>query len=294
MCATLLNTKSFRVTGKNPISLKEFNPASTGDYTTKDTAEYQLKRDTEMLSKLQYRLYAENRRSLLIIFQAMDAAGKDGAIKHVFSGVNPQGCEVTSFKKPSVDELDHDYFWRHYSHIPARGNFGIFNRSHYENVLVTKVHPQFLMGEMLPGVFSVNDIDNEFWEMRYKQIRNFEKTTTENGTTILKFFLHLSKDEQRRRFLSRIDDPEKNWKISSADIEERKYWDDYQKAYEEAINKTATEFAPWFIIPADHKWFSRMLIGHIIVETLTAMDIKMPEISAKEREKLQEIKESLV
>lgn len=280
----------FRIKPQKSMALKDCDSAFTGGYKAKKEAKKQLKKDIELMSELQYRLYAEDRQSLLIIFQAMDAAGKDGAIKHVLSGINPQGCEVHNFKQPSKNELQHNYLWRHYIKLPERGRIGIFNRSHYENVLITKVHPEYLMAENLPGIHSIKDVGKDFWDMRYKQINNFEKGIAENGTTIIKFFLHLSKKEQKKRFLKRIEDKEKNWKFSSADIEERAWWDDYQKAYEKAINETSTEYAPWYIIPADKKWFSRVAIGSIIVETLKKMDIKMPVISETEKALLKESK----
>ncbi len=287
-------SRHFRVAPQQSISLKEFDPASTAGFKDKQTAVAQLEADIQTMSKLQYRLYAENRRALLIIFQAMDAAGKDGAIKHILSGINPQGCEVHSFKHPSEAELEHDYLWRHYIKLPDRGRIGIFNRSHYENVLITKVHPIFLLSENLPGIRSVEDVKPAFWETRYRQINHFEQTISENGITILKFFLHLSKDEQKKRFLERINDKDKNWKFSASDIEERAYWEDYQQAYETAINKTSTLSAPWYIIPADNKWFSRVAIGQIIVETLQEMNIQMPEISQKEKLLLATAKEKLM
>ncbi len=285
---------NLKVTVNKTITLDNYDPAFCDGYPNKKAAKQQLKNDIKMMSKLQYQLYAENKQSLLIIFQAMDAAGKDGAIQHVFSGVNPQGCEVNSFKQPSNNELEHDYFWRHYNKLPQRGKIGIFNRSHYENVLITRVHPEFLLAENLPEIQSVDDVTDEFWEERYRQINNFEKTITNNGTTVIKFFLHLSKEEQKKRFLSRIENREKNWKFSSADIRERTYWDNYQNAYEKAISKTSTEWAPWYIIPADKKWFSRVAIGNIIVETLQKMNIQMPEISTDEEAALQTAKQKLV
>jgi len=285
--------KKFKVSSGKTFSIKSHDPAFKDGYKNKKDAKSRVREDIKLMSKLQYRLYAENRRSLLIIFQAMDAAGKDSAIKHVLSGINPQGCEVYSFKKPSLNELAHGYLWRHYVKLPQRGRIGIFNRSHYENVLVTKVHPQFLLAENLPDIHSLKDVNEKFWKTRYRQINNFEKTISENGITIIKFFLHLSREEQKRRFLIRIKDPEKNWKFSSADIEERSWWNDYQKAYEMAIRHTATSYAPWYVIPADNKWFSRMVIGAIIVETLKKMNIQMPLISEKEKALLQQAKDKL-
>ncbi|MCB9296076.1 MAG: polyphosphate kinase 2 family protein [Lewinellaceae bacterium] len=289
----IIETKNFRVPPKEVVSLKDYDPGARDGFKNKKAAKAQLRKDIEQMSELQYRLYAENRQALLIIFQAMDAAGKDSAIRHVLSGINPQGCDVNSFKHPSAQELDHNYLWRHYAKLPDRGRIGIFNRSHYENVLITRVHPEFLLAENLPGIHSVKDVSEKFWKNRYRQINNFERTISENGTTIIKFFLHLSKKEQKKRFLERIDNPEKNWKFSAADIEERTYWDDYRQAYETAISKTSTAYAPWYIIPADHKWFSRMAIGNIIVETLKRMDIRMPVVSEKEKVLLQQAKEKL-
>lgn len=293
MDQTQTGTSRFRVAHHQQIRLKDYDPAFTGAYRNKKEAEKQLKNDIKVLSRLQYQLYASNRKALLIVFQAMDAAGKDSAIRHVFSGLNPQGCEVHSFKHPSVEELEHDYLWRHYKRLPDRGRIGIFNRSHYENVLVTKVHPQFLLAENLPGIRSVDEVNEDFWETRYRQINDFERTIRENGTWIVKFFLHLSKEEQKKRFLERIENKEKNWKVSAADIEERDYWDEYQKAYEKAIGKTSTEQAPWYVIPADHKWFSHAVIGNILVETLDSMDIRMPLLSKDVKERLKQIRQKL-
>ncbi len=288
-----LITAKFKVPTNKTVSLEDYDPGFRGEFKNKKAAKQQLKDDIKLMSKLQYQLYAENKRALLIVFQAMDAAGKDGAIKHVFSGVNPQGCEVHSFKQPSANELKHDYFWRHYNKLPERGKIGIFNRSHYENVLITRVHPEFLLAENLPEIQSVEDVTNEFWEDRYRQINNFEKTIVNNGITIIKFFLHVSKAEQKKRFLARIENREKNWKFSSSDIRERMQWDKYQDAYEKAVSKTSTDWAPWYIIPADKKWFSRVAIGNIIVETLKNMNIQMPEISEDEEAALQTAKEKL-
>ena len=288
-----MNFQKFKAPPRTPVSLREYDPAFIDAFKDSKAAKKQLKKDIQLMSGLQYRLYAENRRALLLIFQAMDAAGKDGAIKHVLSGINPQGCDVHSFKHPSSEELDHSYLWRHYTKLPERGRIGIFNRSHYENVLITKVHPEYLLAENLPDIHSVEDANTDFWETRYRQINNFERTVSENGTVILKFFLHLSKDEQKRRFLSRIKTPDKNWKFSAADIEERAFWEDYQNAYETAISRTSTDYAPWHIIPANHKWFSRVAIGNIIVETLKDMDIQMPVISEEEKALLKKAKGKL-
>ncbi len=289
-----LNTNQFLVPPNTPFSLKDFDPAFCDVYKNKKSAERQLNEDISELKKLQYQLYAESKQSMLIIFQAMDAAGKDAAIKHVFSGVNPQGCEVHNFKQPSNNELRHDFIWRHYTKLPERGKIGIFNRSHYENVLITKVHPEIILQEDIPGINSIADVNDDFWGKRYRQINQFEKTISENGTTIIKFFLHVSKEEQKKRFLARIKDPRKNWKFSSADIEERSYWDAYQKVYNDAIRNTSTENAPWYIIPADKKWFSHVLIGNIIVETLMKMDIQMPVLSQEEQDLLEVSREKLI
>ena len=288
-----MNFQKFKAPPRTPVSLREYDPAFIDAFKDSKAAKKQLKKDIKLMSGLQYRLYAENRRALLLIFQAMDAAGKDGAIKHVLSGINPQGCEVHSFKHPSSEELDHSYLWRHYTKLPDRGRIGIFNRSHYENVLITKVHPELILSENLPGITAVKDITPAFWNRRYRQINQFERTVSENGTVILKFFLHLSKEEQRSRFLERIDNPEKNWKFSYADIRERHYWDDYQQAYEQAINRTSTTYAPWYIIPADHKLFTHVLIGNIIAYTLEKMNIQMPLPTDEELELLQKGKEAL-
>lgn len=288
-----LDTDQYKVQPHQQISLSDYDPASCSGFARKQDAQHQLREDVRKLADLQYRLYAENKRSLLIIFQAMDAAGKDGSIRHVFSGLNPQGCEVHSFKSPSNNELEHDYLWRHYTKLPQRGNIGIFNRSHYENVLITRVHPEFILNENLPEIGSVNDITPAFWEKRYRQINDFEQIIRENGTTVVKFFLNVSKEEQKKRFLERIRKPAKNWKFSSADIQERQYWGDYQQAYETAIRKTATEAAPWYIIPADNKWFTHVAIGSILVETLQEMNIQMPEISKAEKDALKEARKKL-
>jgi PPK2 family polyphosphate:nucleotide phosphotransferase len=245
-------------------------------------------------SELQDALYADNRYALLIIFQAMDAAGKDGAIAHTLSGLNPQGCEVYSFKQPSAEELDHDFLWRHYKALPEFGRIGVHNRSHYENVLVTKVHPDLLLKEKLPGIKSVKDVDKKFWKHRYESIRCFEQHLTDNGTVIIKFFLNVSKEEQKQRFLERIDDPEKNWKFSASDVYEREFWDDYMKAYEKAIKETATEDCPWYVLPADKKWFTRIAISAIILDTLKDLKLKFPVLPKEERAKLEDAKKKLL
>ncbi len=283
----------FKVTEGEKFSLKDYDTSDSAGYKKEDTDEL-LADLIKQTAALQSALYADNRYALLIIFQAMDAAGKDGAIAHTLSGLNPQGCEVYSFKQPSAEELDHDYLWRHYKALPEFGRIGVHNRSHYENVLVTKVHPELLLKEQLPGIISVKDIDKKFWERRYKSIRAFEEHLADNGTVIIKFFLNLSKDEQKKRFLSRIDDPEKNWKFSSADIKERQCWDNYMKAYEKAIKETSTKDSPWYILPADKKWFTRIAISSIILDTLKGLNLKYPVLPAAEKEKLEAVKKQLL
>ena len=285
-------TKNFKITDNNKVSLKKYDTSFTADYK-KDDAEAILADLVAQTADLQNQLYASNQGSLLVIFQAMDAAGKDSAIKHTMSGVNPQGCQVYSFKQPSTEEYDHDFLWRHYKALPERGRIGIHNRSHYENVLVTKVHPEYVMNENIPGINSPKDLDKDFWKRRYESIRNFEQHLTNSGTVIIKFFLHLSKDEQKERFLKRIEDTSKNWKFSAADLEERKLWKQYMEAYEEAIEATATPNAPWYIIPADKKWFSRIAISTVIVETLKGMKLKYPKLPEEEAGQLEEIKRML-
>jgi PPK2 family polyphosphate:nucleotide phosphotransferase len=248
----------------------------------------------QRMQQLQDMLYAQDKYSLLLVFQAMDAAGKDGTIRSVMSGVNPQGCHVVSFKAPSSKELDHDYLWRTNRELPERGRIGIFNRSHYEEVLVTKVHPKFIVNQRLPGINDIADITGDFWEKRYAAIRSMEKHLFENGTLVLKFFLHVGKDVQKKRFLERIEDPEKNWKFSYRDIEERPHWDAYQKAYEEAIAETARPWAPWFIIPADHNWMRNFLVCDLIVEALESLDLQYPKLPEAEMQLLHEAKSRLL
>lgn len=286
--------EDFRVKEGMKFSLSDFHTEIKRKDIDKEEGEMLLHKDVEELSALQDILYADKRYAVLIIIQAMDAAGKDGTIKHIMSGVNPEGVQVTSFKSPSSTELDHDYFWRHYVALPPKGEIGIFNRSHYENVLITKVHPEYILKEKHAGIQSVDDINKAFWEKRYKQISRFEKNLSENGTCILKFFLHVSKDEQKKRFLDRIEDPTKNWKFSAADLKERAFWDEYQLAYEDAIKNTSTDEAPWFVIPADEKWYSRYVVGKIICNELRKLNLSYPSISESERIALQKAKDSLL
>jgi PPK2 family polyphosphate:nucleotide phosphotransferase len=276
------------------ISLAKFETDYDHKMLRKQEGSALLEDGIRQLASMQDMLYADNRYSVLIVLQAMDAAGKDGAIKHVMSGFNPQGVKVTSFKTPSSEELDHDYFWRHYKALPGRGEIVIFNRSHYENVLVTRVHPEFIMNEKIPGIQSVKDIDKKFWDNRYKQINRFEKNLYENGTRIIKFFLHLSKKEQKKRFLERIDKPEKNWKFSAADAAERKLWDIYQDAYAEMLSATSMEHAPWYVLPADDKWFTRICIAAVILLELKKLNLAYPKVSRDAMEKLLKAKEDLL
>jgi PPK2 family polyphosphate:nucleotide phosphotransferase len=293
--ASLKYIESLKVKPGKKISLhKDFETDCKKKLFTKKQGEELLQEGIENMAKLQDKLYAHNEYSVLIVLQAMDAAGKDGAIKHVMSGLNPQGVHVTSFKSPSTEELDHDYFWRHYKALPSRGEIGIFNRSHYENVLITHVHPEYIMNEKLPGINSVKDIDKKFWEHRYEQINRFEKNLAENGTVILKFFLYVSKEEQKKRFLARIEDESKNWKFSLADIKERQYWDDYMKAYDDVLNATSTDYAPWFVLPADDKWFTRLCLGAIIYNAFEKLKLSYPTVSKDQKERLQQAKEQLL
>lgn len=272
--------------------VSDFDSSFTGNLSKQDAKE-QLAKDIEKLSELQSMLYAQDRYSILIIFQAMDAAGKDGTIKHVMSGINPQGCQVYSFKQPSAEELDHDYLWRINRSLPERGRIGIFNRSHYEDVLIVKVHPEIVLSNKLPGVETVNDIDSDFWKRRYRQINDFERYLTENGTIVLKFFLNVSKAEQKNRFMERLDDASKNWKFSSADIKERQFWEDYMNAYADVLTETSTELAPWYVIPADNKWFMRYAVGRIICDRMQQLDLHYPKLSKEGLEKLEECKKSV-
>lgn len=290
----LINAEKFLVKAGKKISLKDYDTEYKGNKLDKEKGEELLDVSREKLSDLQDKLYAHNKYSVLIVFQAMDTAGKDGAVKHVMSGFNPAGVRVTSFKVPSTTELEHDYFWRHYRALPPRGDIGIFNRSHYENVLVTKVHPEFILKENLPGITSIKDITQDFWDNRYKQIKRFEKNLYQNGTIILKFFLHLSKKEQKKRLIARIDNPKKNWKFSAADAKERNFWDQYQAAYEEALSNTSKDHAPWFIIPADDKWFTRLAIANIIYSHFESLHLSYPEVSPAQKEELLKVKEELL
>ncbi|NEP15927.1 MAG: polyphosphate kinase 2 family protein [Leptolyngbya sp. SIO4C1] len=275
----------------NPFLVKPGSQVSLADYDTRDTQTYGKKADAveklqasiEQLKQYQDVLYAQNTYGLLIVLQAMDAAGKDSTIKHVMSGVNPQGCNVTSFQQPSAEEGDHDYLWRIMRHLPERGNIRIFNRSHYEEVLVVRVHPEILARQQLPQKTKDNP---QIWQQRFEEINNFEKYLVNNGILILKFFLHVSKAEQKKRFLERINRPEKNWKFSAKDVEERQYWDDYRRAYEAVFSHTSTKWAPWYIIPADRKWFTRLAVSSIICQTLKSLKLEYPQVSAEQKQEL--------
>jgi len=285
-----LIVEPYRITNGGKFCLKDYNPADTGGMKDKEKALKMLEKSVQLLSHLQEKLYAQDEWAALLIFQAMDAAGKDGAIKHVMSGINPEGCDVTSFKAPSHRELNHDYFWRTHNVVPERGKIGIFNRSYYEEVLVVRVHEELLRAEHLPKETRGKHI----WEERYEDINNFEKYLARNGVIILKFFLHLSREEQKKRFLERLEMPEKNWKFSMDDVKERAYWKDYQKAYEVMIQNTATKRAPWYVIPADKKWFTRLAVAAATIDALDALDLQFPEVDKEKKKELEQVREALI
>lgn len=282
-----MNHKQFLVAPGRKVKLKDYDPAFTAGFKDKQQAQAKLAQDVERMAALQDQLYASHSRALLIIFQAMDTAGKDGAIKHVMSGVNPQGVHVYSFKQPSQEELQHEYLWRAAKVLPARGYIGIFNRSYYEEVLVARVHREVLAGEQ------VKDDSKDLWKSRFEDINNFELHLARNGTEILKFFLNLSNEEQRRRLLARLEDPEKNWKFSPADLHERAFWNKYRDAYEAMLNHTSTEWAPWYVIPADHKWVTRLSVAEIIVAKLKSLKLKYPEVPKELKPELAKAKKKL-
>ena len=275
--------KPYRVEGGSKFRLKDHDPGTTGHLRSKAHAKELLEQGIASMAELQDKLYAQDRWGVLLIFQGMDAAGKDGAIKHVMSGVNPQGCQVYSFKSPSSEELHHGYLWRTTLRFPERGRIGIFNRSYYEEVLVVRVHPEMLKQERTPPSLVTKDI----WSERFADINSFERYSTRNGIVIRKFFLNLSRKEQKRRFLERLEQPEKNWKFSAADIHERQYWGDYMSAYEDMIVHTATKHAPWFVVPADNKWFTRLVVAAAIVDTLEDLKLAYPKVDAEKRKELQ-------
>jgi PPK2 family polyphosphate:nucleotide phosphotransferase len=282
----------FRVDHGKKFRLKDFDPADTLEFGDEDKprAKEALASGIELLCDLQDRLYAQDKWALLLIFQAMDAAGKDGVIKHVMSGINPQGCQVYSFKAPSAEELDHDYLWRCLKVLPNRGHIGIFNRSYYEDVLVVRVHPELLAGQKLPDKVVTKDI----WKERFEDIHNVETYLSRNGIIVRKFFLHVSKKEQKRRFLERIDNPDKNWKFSASDSAERQHWDEYMDAYEDMIRHTATPDAPWYIVPADNKWFTRVVVAAAIIQTLDSLHLEYPEVGPRKLKELAVARATLV
>jgi PPK2 family polyphosphate:nucleotide phosphotransferase len=283
-----MSTLNMLVSPGKKIDLKNYNPADTGQFENKESAQIKLAAGIIQLAEYQSILYAQNKYSILIIFQAMDAAGKDSTIKHVMSGINPQGCQVYSFQAPSQEELDHDYLWRERKCLPERGRMGIFNRSYYEETLIVRVHPELLAAQRLPNV----DLEH-IWHQRFQEINDFERYLTNNGTVIIKFFLNVSKAEQKRRFLARINEPAKNWKFSASDIKERTHWNDYQAAYTDVFNHTSTESAPWYIIPADKKWFTRLAVAEIICSRLKQLDLAYPEISKEQKDQLLAAKKML-
>jgi len=285
-------SKPFRITDGASFRLKDIDPGDTLDLGSQDKprAKEALDMGIEALTHLQDKLYAEDSWAVLLIFQAMDAAGKDSTIKHVMSGVNPQGCQVISFKTPSPEDLDHDYLWRCVKNLPARGHIGIFNRSYYEETLVVRVHPELLEKQKLPPELVAKDI----WKERFKDIRGFERHLTRNGVVIRKFFLHVSKKEQRRRFLERLENPGKNWKFSASDLKEREFWDDYMEAYEDMIRHTATEDAPWYVVPADNKWFTRVVVAAAVVSTLGSLDLAYPKVGPEKLKALAAARRALL
>src|SRR3989442_2305339 len=282
--------KPYRVEDGKELRLKDSDPGDTGKLHSKEHTKELLEKGIALMSELQEKLYAQDRWALLLIFQAMDAAGKDGAIKHVMSGVNPQGCQVHSFKSPSNEELNHDYLWRNHKSIPERGKIGIFNRSYYEEVLVVRVHPAFLRAQKL----SDRLVTKHIWQERYDDINAFERYLTRNGIVIRKFFLHVSKEEQKKRFLERLEDSKKNWKFSMADVQERTFWKDYQEAYEEMIQQTATKHAPWYVVPADNKWFTRLVVAGAILEALNDLNLSFPDVEKSKRKELAAVRASLL
>ena len=284
-----MDSKYFIIPPGKKVNVNDYRPTYTGSFKNKDAAVNKLQSDIESIASLQDILFAQNQFALLVIFQAMDAAGKDGAIKHVMSGLNPQGCQVYSFKTPSNEELDHDFLWRCTKALPERGRIGIFNRSYYEEVLVVRVHPELLGNQKLPK----KPRGKELWNQRFDEINAFERHLVRNGTLVLKFFLNLSRDEQKRRFLERIDKPEKNWKFSISDANERNHWDEYMDAYKDMLQHTSTKWAPWHVIPSDHKWFTRVAVADILLKTLKTLDLTYPKVSPERKLELQKIKHSL-
>ena len=283
-------SRAFRIESGKKFRLKDVDPGSTaGLKLEKDHAADLLEKGVEVLAELQDKLYAQDKRALLLVFQAMDAAGKDGTIKHVMSGVNPQGCQVFAFKTPSAEELDHDFLWRTTKCLPERGRIGIFNRSYYEEVLVVRVHPEILGRQKLPPEV----VTKKVWQERYEDISSYERYLARNGVAVVKFFLHVSRKEQKKRFLERLEKPDKNWKFSLADAEERKHWDAYMEAYEDAIRATATPFAPWYVVPADNKWFTRLVVASAVIDALEQMDLAYPEVDEAKKAELAKARAAL-
>jgi len=284
--------RPFRITGKDDFRLSDVDPGYTLGFKSeaKPRAKEALANGVEALAELQDKLYAQDKWGVLLIFQAMDAAGKDGTIKHVMSGINPQGCQVYSFKSPTVDDLDHDYLWRCMKCLPNRGHIGIFNRSYYEEVLVVRVHSEFLEKERIPPSL----VTKEIWKERFQDIRSFERYLSRNGIMVVKFFLHVSKKEQKKRFLARAEEPEKNWKFSSSDMAERERWDEYQAAYEDMIRNTATKNSPWYVVPADNKWFTRVIVAAAVVDTLAGLDLAYPKVDKARLEEIARAKKMLL
>jgi PPK2 family polyphosphate:nucleotide phosphotransferase len=281
--------RPFQIEDGSKFRLKDFDPAETLGVKSKERAQETLERGIARLSKLQEKLYAQDRWAILLILQAMDAAGKDSTIKHVMSGVNPQGCQVTSFKAPSDEELQHDYLWRTSRSLPERGKIGIFNRSYYEEVLAVRVHPEFLATKKIPGKL----VSEDLWRNRFEDINSFERYLSRNGVVVLKFFLHLSKKEQKNRFLERLDDPDKNWKFSINDALERRHWEKYMQAYEDMIRSTSTKRAPWYVVPADHKWFTRLVVAEAIIDALEGLDLAFPKVDAEKKKELKNARAAL-
>jgi PPK2 family polyphosphate:nucleotide phosphotransferase len=280
----------FRVSDGKQFRLKDFDPAETLGVKSKEQAKETLERGIARLADLQEKLYAQDRWTILVVLQAMDAAGKDSTIKHVMSGLNPQGCQVTSFKAPSSEELQHDFLWRTARSLPERGRIGIHNRSYYEEVLAVRVHPEFLARERIPAQL----VSDKIWQERFEEISAFERYLARNGIVLAKFFLHLSKKEQKKRFLERLGTPDKNWKFSINDVQERKYWDKYMQAYEEMIQNTSSKHAPWHVVPADHKWFTRLVVAEAIIDVLEGLDLAFPELDAQEKKELKKARKALL
>jgi PPK2 family polyphosphate:nucleotide phosphotransferase len=284
--------KRYRISDDSKFRLRDFDPGDTAnlDADDKEKARDVLAQGVQAMSVLQDKLYAQNQWAVLLVFQAMDAAGKDGVIRHVMSGLNPQGCQVYSFKSPSPEELDHDYLWRCTTRVPERGRIGIFNRSYYEETLVVRVHPEFLARQQIPSELITKDL----WKQRFEDISNYEQYLSRNGIVVRKFYLNVSRKEQKKRFLERLDQPEKNWKFSASDVAERGHWDKYRDAYEDVIRHTATEDSPWFVVPADNKWFTRLVVASVVIDTLASLDLHYPKLEKTELKRLDDAREILL